>query len=170
MPYIKQDRRDVLDSHIEELVIAIKGLNALERKGNCNYVFTKILNGVFPDNKYHEISEAMAALSDCRDEYYRRRMAPREDQAIQENGDVFGSPAPNTNNTEMWAVDLVDVDCQSGACHFTSVFNPKTHFTLHSDKLTIVDADGVVKPPKAGVEGTLTRFIDTDTYEFSYFC
>jgi len=89
MPYIKKQNRDVLDTDIEILVEAIMSLPDSERKGNCNYVFTKILNKVFPANKYHEISEAMAALSDCRDEMYRRRMAPREETAAKENGDVF---------------------------------------------------------------------------------
>lgn len=89
MPYVKNDRRDVLDVHIKRLIGTVRSLNNAERNGNLNYVFTKLLLGVFPDNKYHEISEAGAVLESCKQEWYRRRMGPREDQAIFENGDVY---------------------------------------------------------------------------------
>jgi hypothetical protein len=92
MPYIKQERRDQLDDHIDDLVAALKGLpdSDMQRKGDVNYTVCRIINELFPANRYGEISEGIAALKDAAVEIERRRMAPREDQAIEQNGDIKG--------------------------------------------------------------------------------
>lgn len=92
MPYIKQTNRDHLDPIITRLVDALKELGRDQVNGNLNYTLTKLLLELYPVNKYHEISEAVGMLECCKLEWYRKRMALREDQAIYENGDVYPSP------------------------------------------------------------------------------
>lgn len=176
MPYISQDQRKVLDKEILELVNAIEVANPGnpdQRKGICNYIFTSILNKVFPLNKYHEISEAMAALSDCRDEYYRRRMAPREDQAIEENGDVFNTQEEPKEDTGEWLVTLTDVlmseDEPSHIFNQAYIFNTsggeKLTISVDWDKLHATDTSYKSLIPKIGHEGLLTSK-DCEHYTF----
>ena len=79
MPYITQQARAELRSRRPQ------------NKGELNYVITKLIMEYieYKGLSYQNLSDAAAALSDCRDEFYRRIIAPYEDQAIQRNGDVF---------------------------------------------------------------------------------
>ena len=79
MPYIPQTARAELRSRRPQ------------NKGELNYVITKLLMEYieYKGLSYQNLSDAAAALSDCRDEFYRRIMAPYEDAKCDENGDVF---------------------------------------------------------------------------------
>jgi len=85
MPYIT-NRQD-FDSEINELQARLRTIPREKRKGACNYVVSRIAAGIFPQD-YHGISDAIGALRDAATEMERRLMAPRENKAIAENGDL----------------------------------------------------------------------------------
>ena len=92
MPYITQERRDVLDAPIHDLLNALRELESDDPsnnfEGNINYVFTKILKHVYPGSSYREVNDAMGILSSCQFEFYRKVAAPLEDQKEFDNGPV----------------------------------------------------------------------------------
>lgn len=94
MPYIKNDRRDQLDSKLNDLISQIKNLShqALsDLDGDLNYTITRLLIGVFDlvDNpKYTKFNTAIGVLEAVKLELYRRFIAPYEDLKISENGDI----------------------------------------------------------------------------------
>ena len=92
MPYITQDKRDVLDPVIEDLITALRGLQSDDpednTEGNLNYVISKLLDKMYVvDCK--EINNALGMLFATSLEYYRRVAAPYEDQKRFENDDVY---------------------------------------------------------------------------------
>lgn len=93
MPYIAQEKRDVLDSHIKRLVDALLYLKREDRDnvmvGNINYVFTKLLAGVYSSPRYEDINSIVGVCQCVALEYYRRIAAPYEDMKIESNGDVY---------------------------------------------------------------------------------
>lgn len=82
MPYITQDRRDVLDH------IATETPNDA---GELNYLFTMIAKRYLRKHglRYQRINDLMGALEGAKLELYRRVAAPYEDTKIEENGDVY---------------------------------------------------------------------------------
>jgi hypothetical protein len=91
MPYIKQDKRDILDPVIDELMVALVNLEIDDpmnnMEGNINYVFTRLLKKCYGDS-YAELNDALGVLSAVQLEFYRRVAVPYEDQKIYDNGDV----------------------------------------------------------------------------------
>ena len=91
MPYIKQDKRDVLDPAIAELFTLLINLQlnteSNNMEGNMNYVFTKLLKQCYGES-YGEINDALGVISAVQLEFFRRVAAPYEDQKIYDNGDV----------------------------------------------------------------------------------
>lgn len=91
MPYIKQEKRDVLDGSIEQVIDCLRELEsddpANSMAGNLNYIFTRLLKAV-TNAKYDEINEAIGVLECCKLELYRKLAAPYEDQKEFENGTV----------------------------------------------------------------------------------
>lgn len=96
MPYIKQEKRDVLDPTIDELHRLLVGLqlddesNSLE--GNINYIITRLLRLSYGQS-YNEMNDAMGVLFCSALEHYRTIVVPYEEQKKFDNGDV--SPGPN---------------------------------------------------------------------------
>lgn len=92
MPYIKQDKRAVLDPSIDELLNALRELESDDptnnMEGNINYVISRILYRVYPGDSYREVNDAMGVLESAKAEYYRKRAAPLEDQKEFDNGPV----------------------------------------------------------------------------------
>jgi len=95
MPYIIPENRETLDPYITSLATVLKTLTPTERSGDLNYVITKLMLEIFPKAKYSEIAEAGGMLESCKQEWYRRRMGPREDQASHDNGDVYPNNLDN---------------------------------------------------------------------------
>lgn len=94
MPYIREDDRDVFDHAIAVLQDELREVDRAKRKGAANYVLSRIALGAFNDGdgipgSYHDISDAISALRDAADEIARRVMGPREDVAIEANGDLL---------------------------------------------------------------------------------
>ena len=82
MPYIKQERRKEIDPTI---------LNFSPKDaGDLNYVVTVMIDNFinWRGKNYKNFNEMIGALECCKQEYYRRIIAPYEDEKIKENGDV----------------------------------------------------------------------------------
>jgi len=92
MPYIPQEKRDVLDPVIEELIQTFRGLQSDDpednTQANLNYVLSRLLDKMYTSN-YQELNNAVGMLMCTALEYYRRIGVPYEDQKAFENGDVF---------------------------------------------------------------------------------
>jgi hypothetical protein len=91
MPYIKQAQRRVLDN---EPVIDVASHITLDSiTGEFNYVISTIANELVQTygRSYKVMSAIRAAMEDASAEFYRRVMAPYEDEKIAENGDVYGA-------------------------------------------------------------------------------
>jgi len=86
MPYIKQEQREGLDSNIETLAYKIRDV------GELNYVISSLAGRIAkrqPRFNYAMLSSIRAEITDAADEFYRRVMAPYEDNKRQQNGDVY---------------------------------------------------------------------------------
>jgi hypothetical protein len=91
MPYIKQETREELDEHINNLNNRMLCYTEKEITGIVNYVFTKILLRQFGDiQRYWAYNEAIGVLECCKQEFYRHNIAPYEDTKIENDfyGDV----------------------------------------------------------------------------------
>lgn len=84
MPYIKESDRERLQHgyDIDEIITA----------GELNYVITIILKKYInrKGECYQTYNDIVGALENCKQECYRRMIAPYEDIKIKENGDVHG--------------------------------------------------------------------------------
>jgi hypothetical protein len=94
MPYIKQEFRPRLDSHVEALIKEIKGIVDEQRDphavaGLLNYICTKLALGVIPEKRYWAIALIAGVFRNIGDEFYRRYAAPYENEQIERNGDVY---------------------------------------------------------------------------------
>lgn len=85
MPYIKESQRGRLDLLINPLIIQL----ATAHEGDVNYAITRIIDGVYGQGGYAVFNRAMGVLECVRQEFYRRRVAPYEDQKKEENGEVY---------------------------------------------------------------------------------
>lgn len=83
MPYIKQELRAKYDS-------IINLLPDIDNKGDLEYIVTKIMKKFMStrERRYSTLHEVVYAVMHCADEYRRRYLDKREDEAIIENGDV----------------------------------------------------------------------------------
>lgn len=93
MPYITKELRDIVDPVLAELQFVIhRGFESDELDGVLNYVVSNIVAaGVKPKAgpwRYSQIAQAMAVFECAKAEFYRRVAGPKEDQAIEANGDI----------------------------------------------------------------------------------
>ena len=92
MPYIKQNFRDSIDKELDALAEKIKQVHEdnpkQTRDGLINYALTRMLNNIYADARYHDMNEIIGVLECCKLEYYRKLIAPYEDQKEHENGEV----------------------------------------------------------------------------------
>jgi hypothetical protein len=88
MPYIRNEKRKVLDPALRKLADAFAGLNDDENfAGNLNYVITKLLYTLSPAPNY-KFNDMVGALECCKLELYRKKIGPYEDLKERENGPV----------------------------------------------------------------------------------
>ena len=94
MPYIKQEKRDVLDPAIEQLIDTLRGLQLDDpednTEANLNYILSRLLDKMYISS-YKEINNAVGMLFTTALEYYRRVAGPYEDQKRFDEGDVYES-------------------------------------------------------------------------------
>jgi hypothetical protein len=80
MPYIYKAKRAALVEHTR----------TPQTPGELNYIITSIINNYYKQyGGYAAINDVLGALEGAKLEFYRRVVAPYEDQKIQENGDVY---------------------------------------------------------------------------------
>ena len=81
MPYIDQALRDVID----------RGMEQPNNPGQLNYVLTQVVKAYIERNElsYQTINDIVGALEGCKLEFYRRVVAPYENDKIEDNGDVY---------------------------------------------------------------------------------
>jgi len=99
MPYISEEKREVLDPAIEELIQVFRGLQSDDpldnTQANLNYVISRLLDRMYTSN-YQEIVNALGTLSAVTFEYYRRVAAPYENQKRHDHGDVYNVDRPTS--------------------------------------------------------------------------
>jgi len=83
MPYVTADQRAELDATGYAL-----------NPGELNYLLTRTIQkyiGRYDDRApdYQRFNDAVGALESCKQELYRRAVAPYEDLKSAENGDVY---------------------------------------------------------------------------------
>lgn len=92
MPYIKQIDRTIVNPEIEELVKKLLSFSDREIAGALNYSITKVMSTIHKERgrriSYDDQNTIVGMLECCKLEWYRRRVAPYEDEKIEENGDV----------------------------------------------------------------------------------
>lgn len=82
MPYIAKEDREILH--------ALGGSNA-STPGELNYVFTAVIKNYIKKLglSYQTCNDILGALEGAKLEFYRRVVAPYENNKIQDNGDVY---------------------------------------------------------------------------------
>ena len=80
MPYIEKNRRKELD-----------GGARVENAGELNYMITRLIMHYDSNHggNYRVKNDVMGALTGALNEYYRRVVAPYEDEKRLANGDVY---------------------------------------------------------------------------------
>ena len=83
MPYIKPELRKQYDEILNQLP-------EIDNKGDLEYIVTKVMKRFMKtrERRYSTLHEVVYAVTHCADEYRRRYLDKREDEAIIENGDV----------------------------------------------------------------------------------
>lgn len=91
MPYITPEQRELLDPAIKVLFDALRATHiGPPRPGDVNYCISKLVWSLFEDNvSYTNGQNLIGTLACVQAEFYRRKLAPYEDQKLQENGDVI---------------------------------------------------------------------------------
>lgn len=95
MPYIPQEHRPKLDPYIEELAKAIKdvskemGGEKTSFAGILNYCCTRLALRIIPERRYYAMALLQGVFETMAQEFYRRYVAPYEDEQIKKNGDVY---------------------------------------------------------------------------------
>lgn len=85
MPYISELDREKFNPLIKQVVEKLRNASC----GEMNYVLSSIIWKVFDDNpSYTEGNELMGVLECVKHEFYRRKLAPYEDDKIKRNGDI----------------------------------------------------------------------------------
>jgi len=91
MPYIKKEEREFYEEIILKVVEYLYNEQGKDSaKGHLNFLFTSIIKEYIRREgiNYSLCNDMMGVLESCKQELYRRVVAPYEDKKIQENGDV----------------------------------------------------------------------------------
>lgn len=92
MPYIKEQDKVQVVANLDRLIENIKEFPLEEREGVVNYVIsTVVASSLKPDTgwRYKWLNRAMGVLTCATQEFYRRLVAPYEDNCIKKNGDIL---------------------------------------------------------------------------------
>lgn len=87
MPYIKKEERPELDELLEPLIKTLEKVPPEEKDGKVCYVIFKLLKRIYR-GRFFNLNRALGVLNSVMQEFYRRIVAPHEDEKIKENGDV----------------------------------------------------------------------------------
>jgi hypothetical protein len=103
MPYIKQDRRKVLNDSVSKMVLSIRTNTSespftkeeitneefLSICGDINYCFSRVVSKLMQNPSYSKIAIITGVLENIKQEFYRRVAEPYEDLKIEENEDIL---------------------------------------------------------------------------------
>jgi len=84
MPYISKQLRENIDATL--------AMPLIHKLGELNYTITKLIQSYLDDNggsSYDNFNGIIGVLECCKQELYRRLVAPYEDKKKELNGDVF---------------------------------------------------------------------------------
>jgi hypothetical protein len=83
MPYIKIELREKYDKVLNQMP-------DIDNKGDLEYCVFKLMKRFMKtrEQRYSTLHEVVYAIMHCADEYRRRYLDKREDEAKYENGDV----------------------------------------------------------------------------------
>lgn len=89
MPYLKKERRELIDNFLEELLVFISQNDLVA--GDLNYLYTKISKQYIERQglNYQNLNNVVGALDGAKVEFQRRVVNKYEDLKIEENGDVY---------------------------------------------------------------------------------
>lgn len=90
MPYIDQDSRKRVDKQVDKLIKALQPRGDIRMApGELNYVITRLMLAAWKVRPSYTVGNGLIGVLECaKAEFYRRHLAPYEDQKIIENGDV----------------------------------------------------------------------------------
>ena len=104
MPYIKRGQRELINETLKAGDVDLTILGSLAfTSGELNYIITEICLGFLselPHITYKDCADVISTLECAKLEFYRRAVAPYEDEAILRNSDVY----PATERKENKAV------------------------------------------------------------------
>jgi hypothetical protein len=86
MPYIKQEDR----AKYAKITNQIYDLKQIETKGDLEYIVFTLMQKFMAtrEKRYSTLHEVVYAVMHCADEYRRRFLDKREDEARETNGDI----------------------------------------------------------------------------------
>jgi len=87
MPYIEPKDREELDDLIRNLAGHITGEGY---EGRLNYTISSLLVHMVEANgkRYKTLNALIGVLESAKQEFYRKAVAPYEDEKIEQNGDL----------------------------------------------------------------------------------
>lgn len=92
MPYIKKERRELYDKHIEQLITKIMqdvDFASQVPVGDLNYIISKLIWNIFDSTMSYTVGNNLIEVLECvKKEFYRRKLAVYEDEKIKVNGDI----------------------------------------------------------------------------------
>jgi hypothetical protein len=94
MPYIERTHYGRLEDSVFDTVNAIHNETSAGKDGMLNYAISRIVSEVLQPTpvgsewKYADIARGIAAFECAKLEFYRRVAGPKEDRAIETNGDI----------------------------------------------------------------------------------
>jgi len=91
MPYVAKEIRHQTHAPLETLIAYVRDQDVTKQDGILNYLISELVGrSVRPPNgwRYNSLHRAYGVFSAAGAEFYRRLVAPYEDKAITENGDI----------------------------------------------------------------------------------
>jgi len=99
MPYIKATDRPYIDTYLNPLIDCLNVGDKSDIDGELNYAISRIVSEVLGPEihengrrreewKYKDIGRAVLVFECAKLEFYRRVAVPKEDRAVDKNGDL----------------------------------------------------------------------------------
>ena len=89
MPYIKEKDRWKYYEEVWGLIDQLEGLSEEDLAGHLNFCISKVIFRLFDECPgYVRANTISGVLANVQREFYRRKVAPYEDEKMEENGDI----------------------------------------------------------------------------------
>jgi len=88
MPYTKPEERPRYDQLIQQVREQFRTLPPESLDGHLNYFITKLLVDLY-EPSYFNFNRVQGLLVCIQQEFYRRQVAPYEDNKMEQHGDVY---------------------------------------------------------------------------------